>query len=93
VPKPEIWIDDGVDRRERVYIVSHEYLELRLMRDAGLDYDRAHEACSAVEFGLRKGDPVKQFLAAGPRKLHKGDLPGVASQALFELVQEHFVQA
>src|SRR5262249_42971594 len=93
VPRPEIWIDEGVDRRERVYIVSHEYLERRLMRDAGLDYDRAHEVCSAVEFRLRQGDKVKQFLAAGGRELARGALPGLASQDLFEFVLEHFVKA
>jgi len=52
VPKPEIWIEDGVDRREVPFIVCHEYLERRLMRDAGLEYDRAHEICSTVEFEL-----------------------------------------
>ena len=37
VPKPEIWIEDGADHREVPYIVCHEYIERRLMRDEGLD--------------------------------------------------------
>src|SRR5438477_12528769 len=71
VPKPEIWVEWAVDRRELPFIVAHEYLELRLMRDAGVEYDPAHEICSTVEFELRKNDRVKMFLAPGRRKLHK----------------------
>src|SRR5207249_5041677 len=63
VPKQEIWVEWAVDRRELPFIVAHEYLELRLMRDAGVEYDPAHEICSTVEFELRKNDRVKMFLA------------------------------
>src|SRR5262245_55716206 len=35
VPRPEIWVEDGVDDREVPFITAHEYLERRLMRDAG----------------------------------------------------------
>jgi hypothetical protein len=54
VPKTQIWIEDGVDHREMPFIVCHEYLERRLMRDEGMEYDPAHEVCSKVEFDLRK---------------------------------------
>ena len=54
VPEREIWVEDGVDHRELPFIGCHEYLERRLMRDEGLDYDTAHEICSKVEFNLRK---------------------------------------
>ena len=40
VPKGEIWVEKVLDRRELPFIVTHEYLELRLMRDRGVDYDR-----------------------------------------------------
>jgi hypothetical protein len=92
VPRPEIWVEDGVDRREVPFIISHEYLERRLMRDAGLEYDHAHEVCSAVEFDLRKNEPVKVFLAPGRRKLHKRDLVRLPSQDLFLHVLTHYVK-
>jgi len=92
VPKPEIWIEDGVDHREVPFITSHEFLERRLMRDAGMEYDPAHEVCSAVEYDLRKRERVKLFLAPGARKLHKQDLPKLASEELFEYVVAHYVK-
>lgn len=92
VPRQEIWVEDGVDRREMPYITAHEYLERRLMRDAGIDYDRAHAVCSAVEFDLRKNDRVKLFLAPGRRKIHKRDLPKLVADDLFEHVVRHYVK-
>jgi len=86
VPRPEIWIEDGVDRREVPFIVSHEYLERRLMRDAELDYDTAHESCSAVEFDLRKGKGAASLLVRGRRKLAKPDLLGLTADEVFEYV-------
>jgi hypothetical protein len=56
-----------VDHREIPYITAHEYLERRLMRDAGLEYDPAHEVCSAVEFDLRKNGRVKLLTFLKPK--------------------------
>jgi hypothetical protein len=92
VPKGEIWIEDGVDHRELPYITAHEYLEWRLMRDARLGYDHAHEVCSTVEFDLRRDEPVCRFLAPGRRTVHKRDLPHLTSQDLFDYVREHYVK-
>jgi hypothetical protein len=92
VPKDEIWIEDGVDHRELTYITAHEYLERRLLRDAGLCYDRAHEICSTVEFDLRKNDRVKLFLGPGRRKIHKRDLPKLTSQELFDYVLRNYLK-
>lgn len=92
VPKPEIWVEDGVDHRELHFITIHEYLERRLMRDAGLEYDPAHEICSKVEFEMRKSLPIKQFLASGSRKIHKGDLSKLARQDFFDYVVQHYVK-
>jgi len=92
VPKPQIWVEDGVDHREIPYITAHEYLERRLMRDAGLGYDHAHEVCSTVEFDLRKNAPVKQFLASGRRKIHKRDLPRLTTPEIFDYVLKHYVK-
>jgi hypothetical protein len=92
VPQDEIWIEESLDHHELPYIVSHEYLERRLMRDAKIDYDTAHEICSAVEFQLRKNDKVKMFLAPGRRKIHKRDLPKLAGEEFFQYVVNHHVK-
>jgi hypothetical protein len=93
VPKLEIWVEDGVDHRELPYITAHEYIERRLMRDAHLGYDRAHEVCSAMEFDLRKNGEVKQYVCRGRRKLHKKDLPNLTSNELFEFVRERYAKS
>ncbi len=92
VPRPEIWIEDGVDRREVPFIVSHEYLERRLMRDEELDYDTAHEICSKVEFDLRKCGGATPLLARGRRKLAKPDLPRLTGDDVFEYVKRTYVR-
>jgi hypothetical protein len=92
VPKPEIWIEDGVDHREIPYIAAHEYIERRLMRDAGLEYDHAHEICSTVEFDMRKHGEVERYVAPRRRKLHKSDLPRLTSQELFLYVLQNYVK-
>jgi hypothetical protein len=92
VPRPEIWVEDGVDRREVPYIVSHEYLERRLMRDEELDYDTAHEICSKVEFNLRKCKGATPLLVRGRRKLTKTDLPRLTGDDVFEYVKRTYVR-
>jgi hypothetical protein len=92
IPRPQIWIEDGVDHRELPFITTHEYLERRLMRDAGLEYDRAHEICSTVEFDLRRNGPVKHLMVPSGRKFHKNDLPGITSQEFFGHVLENYVK-
>ncbi len=86
VPRPEIWIEDGVDHREVPFIVSHEYVERRLMRDEGLDYDTAHAVCSKVEFDLRKGKGATPLLASGRRKIAKKDLPRLTGEEVLAYV-------
>ena len=92
VPKKEIWVEDGVDRRELRFIVCHEYLERRLMRDEGLDYDTAHDICSKVEFDLRKARGATPLLTTGRRKLHKKDLPRLTSDEVFQYVLRNYVR-
>jgi hypothetical protein len=91
-PQDEIWIENSLDRRELPFIVAHEYLERRLMREAKLDYDTAHDICSRVEFHLRKNQRVKMFLAPGRRKIHKKDLPRLVSDDFFQYVVNHHVK-
>jgi hypothetical protein len=92
VPRQEIWVEDGVDRREVPFIVSHEYLERRLMRDEELDYDTAHEICSKVEFNLRKCKGATPLLVRGRRKLTKPDLPRLTGDDVFDYVKRTYVR-
>lgn len=89
VPKQQIWIEDGVDHREIPFILCHEYLERRLMRDGGLEYARAHEIASALEYDLRKGTGLTSMLSRG-RKIGKADLPGLTEEAVYEFVSDHY---
>jgi hypothetical protein len=92
VPKEQIWIEAALDSRELPFIVAHEYTELRLMRDEGLDYDTAHAICSEVEFQLRKNESPKSLLAPGRRKFGKTDLHALASPEYFAYVRKHYVK-
>jgi hypothetical protein len=92
VPKKEVWVEDGVDRRELPFIVCHEYIERRLMRDEGMEYDPAHEACSQFEFQLRKRAGATPLLVRGRRKLSKIDLPGLAGEEVLEYVLRTYVE-
>jgi hypothetical protein len=91
VPKNEIWIDDDVHQREIPFIVAHEYVEHRLMRDEKIDYDTAHDICSRVEFQLRKNRGIKRFLASGRRGIKKGDLQRLTAADLFAFVLKNYV--
>jgi hypothetical protein len=91
VPRREIWIEDGVDRRELPFIVCHEFLERRLMRDRQLEYDEAHSICSRVEFDLRKGRGATPFLTDGRHKLHKKNLVQLSKDEVFEYVLRHYL--
>ncbi len=82
--KKEIWIEKDLDRTEIPFILSHEYVELRLMRDKAVGYDEAHEICSTMEFELRKNQGVRSFLSPRGRKLRKTDLPKLVSPELFD---------
>jgi hypothetical protein len=93
VPRAEIWVVYGVDRRELPFIVCHEYLERRLMRDAGLGYDRAHEIASALEFDLRRGTGLTPLLARGRRTVGKPDLPRLTDEAVYEFVNAYYRHA
>jgi hypothetical protein len=56
------------------------------MRDERLDYDKAHEICSKVEFNLRKGEGAAPLLGAGRRKLAKNDLPRLTEDEMYQFV-------
>ena len=92
VPKREIWVEKNMSAREWPYIVSHEYVEMRLMRDKGLGYDRAHEICSDVEFQLRKREGLMPLLVRGRHRLTKRDLPRLTRDEVLEHVVRTYVK-
>jgi hypothetical protein len=92
VPRNQIWVEDGLDRRELPFIVSHEFLERRLMRDAHIEYDKAHEICSRVEFDLRKEKGATPLLVSGRKKLQRSDLPKLARDEVYDFVQKKYVR-
>ena len=91
-PKDEIWIEEDTQRGEIPFLVAHEYLELRLMRDEKLEYDEAHEICSKVEFKLRLNEGIKPLLAPGRRKLSKADLPKLTSEEVFAYLLRYYLK-
>lgn len=54
IPKDEIWIEKDIEEDEIPYILHHEYIELKLMRDKDMDYEDAHEIAAKKEFEKRK---------------------------------------
>ena len=91
VPRPEIWIEDGVDHREIPFILAHEYLERRLMRDARLGYDHAHTIASKLEFDLRKGRGITPLLTRAGKPLGKSDLPGLVKEDVYSAVLRRYL--
>jgi hypothetical protein len=92
VPRGEIWVERDLDEAEVPFILAHEYTELRLMRDAGMSYDRAHEASSRVEFDLRKPPTRAAFPGFGRRRPGKADLPHLTAPEYFEYVTRHYLR-
>ena len=54
IPKDEIWLDYNIHTTDIKFIMLHEYIENRLMRDFGLSYDRAHDIANEQEMSFRK---------------------------------------
>lgn len=92
VPKNQIWIEKDIHISELPYIVAHEYTELRLMRDCGFDYDKAHEICSKTEFDLRWRGPIEDFVGSRRHKLAKADVPRLTSPEFFQYVLKKYVR-
>ena len=89
VPAGEIWLEKDTDPREMVFILAHEYLELRMMRDSGLSYDHAHEIASKIEFEFRRGE--SGFPIATGRRLRKSDIPSLADPKVYDYLREHYL--
>jgi hypothetical protein len=90
VPSHEIWLEKDTDPRELPFILAHEYLELRMMRDGGLDYDTAHENASQIEFGLRREE--SDLPVGVGRRFRKSDIPSLAKPKVYEWVKDKFLE-
>lgn len=89
VPTREIWLERDTDPRELPYILAHEYLELRMMRDGGLEYDEAHEIASGIEFDLRCEE--SDLPVARGRRFRKSDVPTLAGEDVYEFLRENYL--
>lgn len=92
VPKGQIWVEAALERSELPYIVTHEYLELRLMRDRKLSYDHAHDIAAKLEYRLREGKGLLPLLAPNKERLTKADLPGLTRPEVFDYVVSRYVE-
>jgi hypothetical protein len=54
IPKDEIWIEVNIHTTDIKFIMLHEYIENRLMRDFSLTYDKAHDIANEQEKSFRK---------------------------------------
>ncbi len=90
VPAHEIWVERDTDPREFPFIAAHEYLELRMMRDGGLEYDEAHEIASEIEFELRREE--SDLPVATGRRFRKSDLPALARPEVYEFLQKNYLR-
>jgi hypothetical protein len=57
VPKGEVWIDDDLFKKERVFVIIHELYERYLMAK-GMTYNQAHEKASRIEYRCRKNPKI-----------------------------------
>ena len=90
VPTREVWLERDTDSRELPFILAHEYLELRMMRDGGLGYDEAHEIASRIEFDLRREE--SDLPVATGRRFRKSDVPALAAPEVYEFVRERYLR-
>jgi hypothetical protein len=89
-PKNQIWIEKDLQAAEAPFILTHEYMELRLMRDEKIDYDRAHEMAAELEFDLRKSDQRKSFPGLSRKSYRKADLGMLTKPEFFEYVKSNY---
>lgn len=54
IPNDEIWIEQDLKNDEIDFIIYHEFIELILMKDKKIDYQKAHEVAAKKEFEMRQ---------------------------------------
>ena len=90
IPHGQIWIERSIEKAEIPYILAHEYIESRLMRDEGLKYDEAHEQCSEMEFDLRQFKARAKFPGLSRRRLTKDQMVTLTRPEFFEYVKKYY---
>ena len=53
IPEDEIWVDADLDLSSFPYVLMHEAIEMNLMKEEKLEYDKAHQKANGVEKKLR----------------------------------------
>lgn len=53
IPDNEIWIEDGLNEHEIPFIILHEFVERTFMKEKNMNYDKAHDIASKVEWSKR----------------------------------------
>ena len=89
VQRIEIWLEKDTDPRELIFILAHEYLELRMMHDGRLGYDHAHEIASRIEFQLRCEE--SDLPVATGRRIRRADIPNLAEPEVYDHLREHYM--
>jgi hypothetical protein len=90
IPHGQIWIERSIEKAEVPYILAHEYIESRLMRDDGLEYDKAHELCAEMEFDLRQFKSRVKFPGLSRRRLTKDQMNVITRPDFFEYVEKRY---
>jgi len=57
IPKNQIWIEKSVPKKERKFILMHEFSERDLMKH-GMGYNKAHPIANQIEDFSRKIEKV-----------------------------------
>jgi hypothetical protein len=61
IPFNEVWIDNGLKKKDRVPTMWHELVEFRLMQN-GMNYNDAHDIAAQVEMMIREGKATTELL-------------------------------
>lgn len=92
-PKEEIWVEESISNEELPYIIAHEYIEIRLMRDKQLDYNHAHTLAAEMEYDLRKASSRSDFPGLSRHVLDKSHLSALTTPEYFNYVEKHYVRS
>lgn len=63
IPKGEIWLEQE-ESDEFPFILAHEYAEMVMMRELGMEYEEAHGMASRIEKCVRDGKFGKKGIGA-----------------------------
>ena len=91
IAKGEIWVEHDLEPAEVPYIVAHEYLELRLMRDRRLDTTVPIPSAPQWNMNYARGVRPEHLSEPTIKNSWRDDLPKLTSQSFFEDVVGKYV--